>query len=472
MKIHGHSTIELTNIHTGEVEKYENDNMVTNALNYYLQDVGVFNTSPIYTEDIRNNLIPRLLGGLLLLDTELTESADNIICPSGVKMVGNGAYGHSSGSESEVTEMGTYDQVESHWTSDGKCVMVWSFGTSQANCDTEHNQQIKCACLTSANHGYIGEGNANSGKSFPRSSTYRRNDYSLAGTPQGISIDGGNYQANRILRASRTSNTITMIDEHSLIRTTGYENEHMSETGKLKFVTYKMPIKKLDMRFGAGFEYIPTTEVEVSLASAFVTALNHGNAQLYGKVGDTYYLAVGFASTGGSYIRWNANSNIHVVRINSDNSASYYSVANPSDGNIDFIPNNLILVGNVLMVADNTGTWFVDVTNQADVTHSDLGAGAFDLVYPEQGVAFGDSVKVDIGERKVYYANLWRNSGNNTASYQFLSDNPLTNAYMGNGQLYKTTNYLATINNLQSPVVKTAEKTMKVTYVLSFDDGE
>jgi hypothetical protein len=43
---------------------------------------------------------------------------------------------------------------------------------------------------------------------------------------------------------------------------------------------------------------------------------------------------------------------------------------------------------------------------------------------------------------------------------------------MGNGQLYKTTNYLATINNLETPITKSNEKTMKVTYILSFDDGD
>lgn len=470
MRIKGHSIIELTDIKTGKKERYENDNMVTHALDKYFEDVGVFNVSPLHTAEVRNNLIPQLMGGLLLLDDELTESADNIICPSGVKMVGNGAYNVSSGNESEVTEMGTYDQVESGWRSDGKLIMVWNFANTQANCAS--GQTIQCACLTSANHGYIGEGNANSGKYYPRNATYRRSDYTLSGTPNNIDIDGGLYQSLRIVHASKTNNTITMIDEHNFYRTTGYENEHMSETGKLKLVTYKEPIKKLDMRWGAGFEYIPKTETEVSIPSAFVTALNHANPQLYGKVGDTYYLAHGFASTGGSYIRWNANSNIHVVRINSDNSANYYSVANPSSGNIEFLPNNLILVGDVLMVTDSAGTWFVDVANQADITHSDLGASALDLVYPEQGVAFGDGVKVDIGERKVYYANLWRNSTNNTASYQYLSDNPLTNAYMGNGQLYKTTNYLATINNLETPITKSSEKTMKVTYILSFDDGD
>lgn len=41
MKIHGHSTIELRNVKTGKVEKYEDDNMVTNALQRFLQDTGM-----------------------------------------------------------------------------------------------------------------------------------------------------------------------------------------------------------------------------------------------------------------------------------------------------------------------------------------------------------------------------------------------------------------------------------------------
>ena len=66
MKIHGHSIIELRNVKTGEIERYEDDNMVTNALNYYFQDVGAWNINPIYDTNVRNNLIPQLLGGLLL----------------------------------------------------------------------------------------------------------------------------------------------------------------------------------------------------------------------------------------------------------------------------------------------------------------------------------------------------------------------------------------------------------------------
>ena len=41
------------------------------------------------------------------------------------------------------------------------------------------------------------------------------------------------------------------------------------------------------------------------------------------------------------------------------------------------------------------------------------------------------------------------------------------NGNYGNMELYVPTNYLATINNLETPIEKTAEKTMKITYTLT-----
>ena len=67
--IKGHTTIELNNVKTGITERFEDDNIVTNALNKYFEDVGFFNINPMHTADIRNNLIPRLMGGVLLFDT-------------------------------------------------------------------------------------------------------------------------------------------------------------------------------------------------------------------------------------------------------------------------------------------------------------------------------------------------------------------------------------------------------------------
>ena len=474
MKIKGHTIIELTDVNTGAKERYEKDNMVTHALDKYFEDIGAFNISPLYNSDVRNNLIPRLLGGLLLLDTPLTENADNIICPSGVEMVGNGSYNVSSGNEDLVTEMGTYDQLESGWMSDGKLAMVWNFSQNQAN-GKDANQSIACVCLTSANHGYIGEGNATS----LRAKSERKRDYDLAGTAQSISIDGNGNQYSRVVRASRTSNTITMIDYYNFYRTAGHENEHMSETGKVKLVTSKQPIKKLDMRYGAGSQYIPTTEVEVSLPSGFVSTLNHGNPYWSNKYGGKFVMITGFRGVDygqGQFARWYGSTPIQVVIINEDNTISSYSVASPTGANVDIELDSIIVAGTTLVIGDhNTGkTWFIDMNNQADKDEIDGILSQIDFVYPTQGVAQGTGGKIDINERTIYPNNSYRNSSNRHTCYNFLTDNPLVNCRLWgeNTGINKTTNYLATINNLETPIKKTSSKMMKVTYVLSFDDGE
>ena len=82
-------------------------------------------------------------------------------------------------------------------------------------------------------------------------------------------------------------------------------------------------------------------------------------------------------------------------------------------------------------------------------------------------------MKADMGARAVYLINSNKPGYNMTP--QILDDNKLVSAmwessYSEEFNVVKTTNYLATINNLQEQVVKTAEKTMKITYVLSFEE--
>ena len=470
MKIKGRSVIELTDVNTGKVERYSDNNMLTNAIDYYLQDVGLANQNPVFTNDIRNNAINQLMGGLLLLDDTLTENAENIICPSGVKMVGNGSYNISSTAEDGVTELGSWNATESKWLVDGSYKMVWDFRTDQAN------GVIKCACLTSAYHGFIGEGNATSGTYKDRNGTGRRSDYAYSGTPVSIAIDGGSNLAKRIVHASRTNNTITMIDEYNLTRTTDHINEHMSETGKIKLKTYKAPFKKFDMRYNQGQDYMPVTTTEVSIPSAFVTALNHDNPYWYHKMGDTYCIVCGLVGVDygqGQWARIPANGTMHILRINADNTLSYFAIPNPKgNANCDLLLESIMVSTDTLVFANYTlGTYFIDLSDPTDYTFkSGWSYSAVDFFYPASNVAFADSLKIDLGERDIYYANCWRNSGDSSQCCTYLNDNPLTNSYLGETGIRKSTNYLATINNLSEAVTKTDSKTMKVTYTLSFDD--
>jgi len=478
--IKGHSIIELTDA-KGNVERYENDNMVTNALQLYLNDLGEYNISPIYMTEVRENLIGSLLGGVLAFDSHIAENANNIICPTGVGMTANGAYGVVS--NDSVTEMGSFNSAESGWTSDGKYKLVWDYTTTQGN------GIINCLSLTSANHGYIGEGNSTSLLVKATS----RSDYALCGTPQGVGVDGQAYIRHRTVRGSWTDSTLTLVDYYNMFPTAGHTDEHMSATGKVKLKTYKVPLSKLDLRnsypayaSGGGSEFIPVDEVEIELPLAFKNALNGGAPSWYAKQGQYYYMIAGFgfADYGGGYWGRFANGQTwQVARINPDNTISSFTVANPAGEQFDFCYQGLAFSADTILIQrynmedpSNSIHYFEDISTNADVTvvTAPVGANLLAFSYPNEGVAYFSSMKADMGQRAVYPTN--GNSPAYNMVIQPLDDNKLVSVRYESSygadfyEMIKTTNYLATINNLQEQVVKTAEKTMKITYVLSFEE--
>lgn len=478
MRIKGHSTIELRD-KSGKVERYEDDNMVTNALQLYLNDLGEFNISPIYMTEVRENLIGSLLGGVLAFDSHIAENANNIICPTGVGMTANGAYGVVS--NDSVTEMGSFNSAESGWTSDGKYKLVWDYTTTQGN------GIINCLCLTSANHGYIGEGNATSMTAKATS----RDDYALCGTPQGVGVDNMPSIRQRIVRGSWANSTLTLVDYYNLIPTAGHTDEHMSATGKVKLKTYKVPLSKLDLRnsypayaSGGGSEFIPVDEVEVELPLAFKNALNGGAPSWYAKQGQYYYMIAGFglADYGQGYWgRFINGATWQVARINPDNTISEFTVTNPAGEQFDFILQGLAFSEDTILIQRHTDNnidfihYFEDITTNADITAvtTTFGQRMLGFCYPTEEVAYFAGMKADMGARAVYLINSDKPGYNMTP--QILDDNKLVSAMWESSyaewlNVVKTTNYLATINNLQEQVVKTAEKTMKITYVLTFEE--
>ena len=125
----GDVKIELTDI-SGKVERIQGHNMVTNALEDFYKTAGMTNPSA-FNGNIRSNAVDYLLGGLLLFDTALQESAALVRLPSGVKMIGNGARGIlNSGSP---PELGSWNERESGEQADGSIKLVWDFNNDQAN---------------------------------------------------------------------------------------------------------------------------------------------------------------------------------------------------------------------------------------------------------------------------------------------------------------------------------------------------
>lgn len=489
MKIKGHSIIELKNVKTGEVERHEDDNMVTNALSLFLKDLGFLSISPITNNDtLRNNPISQLMGGLLLFDDNITEDVNTVICPGGLKMVGNGAYGVSANGEDGVTELGSWNANESGWGSDGSYRMVWDYSTTQAN------GIINCACLTSANHGYIGEGN-NTSKA---SRSTKRSDYSFGGTPQAYNVDENETSIDRILKVSYADSTVTFVSNYNYNYNALYADQHMSQTGKLKVITSKIPLSKFDLRESypmgntEGQSYIPYTETEISLPSAFITQLRDNTPWLTpwlgGKHGNYYYM---LAKT---IDRLTVGSVVQGVKIDLTTlTATGFTFTNTLDETIVMNPsiNGAVMFGNGLvgvacqygatMATLKTGFMFQNTANNADTTFIETNAlnnGSWAKSHIREESCIYSGHKIDFTDRTVTPVN---GADAVTLGTNLVVDNPLLEDYIpyDNGywrpstfRLYHTTDYLATINNLQEPVTKTAEKTMKVTYIIRFDDGE
>lgn len=125
--IKGKLQIELKDEKTGRIERHEEENMVTNAVANLL---GLGAISCYYTNMLKE-LIPisqKALGGIFLFDGALEEDADNTHFPMDVHLTG--CAGRVANGSSKL--IGSFNAAESGRTDTGY-TSVWDFSTSQAN---------------------------------------------------------------------------------------------------------------------------------------------------------------------------------------------------------------------------------------------------------------------------------------------------------------------------------------------------
>ena len=135
----GKTTIILKNVETGEERVYEDENLITNALDKLININVAMNLA------LNSYILPfatNALGGIMLFDAPLTEDPDNIHFPTEAHLVGY------AGQNTNTTDKyrGSYNAIESGRTMTG-FVSVWDFGTGQAN------GSIKAVARTSAHAG-------------------------------------------------------------------------------------------------------------------------------------------------------------------------------------------------------------------------------------------------------------------------------------------------------------------------------
>lgn len=419
----GQTVFELTDVRTGEVERIEETNMFTGALDNVLNGAPFYLNNSLLNKNLNPNdeniiapIYSRAIGGLLMFPNVNDEDINLFYAPADNKPTGIASNDAYSGTD---PRRGSFNEIESGAIENGYR-FVWDFSTSQAN------GRISSVSLTSAKGGkaYLDDISVffHTQKMEDRAEvpvglpfiTRTESFYGAASKCSMLGCDGdGLYvRENTSLRMMRmpkhtadllfvekTERVETVIenyadgalclagDEAWIVRTNG------NSSGNATINIDKYSKATWEMR---------TESITVS-AQLYKTDRNHTCALLNG------YL----------YMRGQGNK---VVEINLGNLADVREIDVPSASA------RLNTVGHLV-----AGESFIIETD--DTVHN---------------VELSDTVPM-------YLEGCWLILGTTR-------NNPYAGVTASGTIL---TPYLATVNNLKNPVTKTADKTMKVTYTVT-----
>lgn len=147
--IRGKTKIELYDVNKKIKQIVESENTFQkNVLGHQFPMNPWLKQNPFNNSEFNNSPIVAMVGGLLLFKEPI--QVGKVYMPSGNVMVGNAANGIVN--TGNPNELGSYNSAESS-LGDTSFTQVFDFTTSQAN------GNIACACLTSKWGGYAGYGN-------------------------------------------------------------------------------------------------------------------------------------------------------------------------------------------------------------------------------------------------------------------------------------------------------------------------
>lgn len=497
--IKGHTKIELTNVKTGQKKVIEDTNMVTNGMSNFMM-YNPFNTTPFNVSSIPFSTdVPRsyqLCGGLLLFNQKIDEDPDMIFPPEGNKMIGNGVAGISSGNA--IPEFGYFDANNStiEYTGDTTTQkFVFDFGTSQAN------GEISSVCLSSMLAGYMGFGNHSGQRVAETIGNLKFADDSFNFFDSGYFGNGNkNNFCPRFVdsKGTRTCGFPFLIDykkncmynshARAFYYDSSYVNEHFS-SGTLKLQKYYYPMSSLNPLHHMSSSNMVTLYQEhtVSIPSeitGLATNITRNRNQVFHSYDGTY-LIVGSRSS--AYLE--ADDIIYVLHVNADLETKLYTVKNTTGGRLwnvspsanesqyckMAVKNGYLICQKYTTSSDTVLTAFkINLTDSTDVVS--LGtidsSNYMNFYLLSNRLFWGTTRIIDLVENVVLKVNykltiysehfcsicgcdflhLAHSSISTSSNYAYLLRNPM---------------YLATINNLSEPVVKTSDLTMKITYTLT-----
>ncbi|MFD1403756.1 hypothetical protein [Robinsoniella peoriensis] len=460
MKLKGKTTIELIDVNSGEVTAVEEENMVTNALNYFFNSnpMGVFhylkNTGAIkYFNEFFIPICPKILGGILLFSETIQESGDNILPNSNTMPKG---YASNNTNPYEDAHRGSMNLNESMAVSNGYR-FVWDFATSQGN------GSIAAVALTSCYGGAAVYGSPYDDTSpfflmkrdsiggLDKTARLHFMDavelnaetetmYSISYSTDGISIYKMHIPIHHIgLTDDLDNSSYTILEEKTIVPSTfqfvdyfslygafydgrdgywyGFSHQH-NGNGSAK--VYWIKICKEDYSFTEGIWTLSNTYLQ----GAGTYSQSSLGRETQGCVRDGYYYTFSYSRTGIYKIAVDNPADITLIELgikSNENGVGSYS----NNGRHMLLIENVIIGRDFMILEDDTV-----VLTKGDEKISDICTPAFQWKQ---------------------FLFVW------TASYR---------------TIYLLTPFLATINNFSPAVVKTADKTMKITYTLTEEPEE
>ena len=462
----GKSIIELTDVRTGQVEVHEDTNLVTEAVMDVLNTniMGIlYNNTPFNGANGEAWMLPikkNIMGGILLYQNPLEERADNIYAPLDNPLIG---YASDDANNTKDVRRGSRNLTESKVV-DGGFRFVWDFATSQAN------GTISAICLSNT---LAGKGTQYANNYMVRLGAYscERNVYTMEA-----------YRDNKRLYISegyRLEMTTYNDSTQATLRKYRDDYLHASLVDRPLSRVVLEPEEEINIELGhypLHYHYtggsLDDTEAPYNNNHDVRNYLYHGaDGKWYGLVRRENQT---LSSTSGSREYYSRTGYEWFMDTVDANGCKTQKIVAPS-GISEFF--SIGMSGKWLMCYTGKTVYRIDTTNVANielVPNITYNANHYATYIVDDDVVINGWYFLD-GEPKLYlretsdasYVTWGRNQVARYKTYAVREWMYRYNDYVVNKELFLYTPYLATINNLAEPVIKTADETMKITYTIT-----
>lgn len=461
----GTMKIELTDVHTGKKETLVEHNMVTDALAQIFKPLGLVKT-PGYLMNSWAPYYQKLLGGLLLFDSNIEENAEGYYPPVTAKLVGSAAYGLQNNTTG--TARGGYNQTESELNMNDRFMKyVYDFTTSQAN------GTISCVCLTHLNGGFTSYGNKDAvfTSSYPLGIRicdgqlqYVYNNCTGAST--GDKWSGWTIGRTEVIFAIdreadavyyfriNNSTSIDIIKRRAYLQSVSVLENPYTQKALIEEITLDELGTELSTNY-LSYNFDPDDNALYIFSSAnsrmkpgesfLVTKIDFGTWHItqYNMVNTTDVNLV----VNGTRYAYAHRGFVYLKRETSPYTLYKFQLGNAA--NVTQINHHGATLNAVPQLAINGRIYYEDYNNSSSYDMYIVDTDTNELIHPENSRIYNSGnyycYTPVLHEPMLYYASAGASS---TVGFIILA------------------NYLATINNLSETVTKTADKTMKITYII------